>query len=69
LSNSGSGIKPEDYPHIFDPFFTTKTDATHFGLGLTVAECFVHAHGGTIEVTSSAGGETMVMVLLPAEGK
>jgi signal transduction histidine kinase len=66
LHDSGSGITSENLPHIFDPFFTTKTDAKHFGLGLTIAECFVHAHGGTIEVTSSDGGGTTVMVLLPA---
>lgn len=69
LRNSGSGIRQEDYQHIFEPFFTTKTNGKHFGLGLTIAESFVHAHGGTIEVTSSAGGETRVMVLLPAAGK
>lgn len=69
LHDSGSGIKAEDLPHIFDPFFSTKTNAKHFGLGLTIAECFVHAHGGTIEVTSSDGGGTRVMVLLPAAGQ
>lgn len=69
LHDSGSGITPENLPHIFDPFFTTKTDAKHFGLGLTVAECFVHAHGGTMEVTSPDGGGTRVMVLLPAAGQ
>jgi len=67
--DSGPGIKAEDLPHIFDPFFSTKTDARHFGLGLTITECFVHAHGGTIEVTSSDGGGTRVMVLLPAAGQ
>jgi K+-sensing histidine kinase KdpD len=68
---TGSGIKAEDYPHIFDPFFTTKVnaDVNHFGLGLTIAECFVNAHGVTIEVTSPEGGGTWVMVYFPAAGR
>jgi signal transduction histidine kinase len=69
LHDSGSGIRPEDLPHIFDPFFSTKTNAKHFGLGLTIAECFVQAHGGTVEITSPDGGGTRVMVLLPAAGQ
>jgi signal transduction histidine kinase len=68
LHDSGSGIKADDYPHIFDPFFTTKVNAevNHFGLGLTIAECFVNAHGGSIEVTSPEGGGTIVLVYFPS---
>jgi signal transduction histidine kinase len=68
LHDSGSGIKAEDYPHIFDPFFTTKVNANvnHFGLGLTIAECFVNAHGGSIEVTSPEAGGTVVLVRFPS---
>jgi signal transduction histidine kinase len=40
-------------------------DSNHVGLGLTIAECFVQAHGGTIEVTSFEGGGTRVRVLFP----
>ncbi|NVN93189.1 MAG: hypothetical protein HXX11_21690 [Desulfuromonadales bacterium] len=68
LCDSGSGIKVEDYPHIFDPFFTTKADATHLGLGLTIAESFVHAHGGTIEITPFEGGGTRVRVFFSDAG-
>lgn len=65
VRDTGSGIKTEDYPHIFDPFFTTKMDVKHFGLGLTIAEYFVQANGGTIEIRSSEGGGTRVMVNFP----
>jgi signal transduction histidine kinase len=68
LRDSGSGIKVEDYPHIFDPFFKTKVDEKHFGLGLTIAECFVQAHRGTIEITSPDEGGTRVMVHFPYGG-
>jgi signal transduction histidine kinase len=68
LHDSGPGIKTEDFPHIFDPFFTTKvnTDVNNFGLGLTIAECFVNAHGGSIEFTSPAEGGTLVTVQFPS---
>jgi signal transduction histidine kinase len=71
LHDSGSGINAEDCPHIFDPFFTTKVnaDVNHFGLGLTIAECFVNAHGGSIEITSPEGGGTRAMVSFPVAGR
>jgi signal transduction histidine kinase len=74
VSDTGSGIAPEQLSRIFDPFFTTKPDGT--GLGLSITHGIVHEHGGRIEVESrtaaeaSAAGETgtTVRVLLPYPG-
>ena len=68
ICDSGPGISEEVLPVVFDPFFTTKNDGHHFGLGLTIAECFIAAHGGTIGIESSAERGTCLRVSLPLAG-
>lgn len=65
VADSGCGITEENLPNVFDPFFTTRTSG-HFGLGLTVAQCFVQAHLGAIKMVSSGGCGTRVFVSFPA---
>lgn len=59
VSDTGSGIAADDLPRIFEPFFTTKTlDRSEFsgsGLGLSVSQSIVKAHGGTIFAASREG--------------
>ncbi len=43
VSDSGTGISPEQLPHVFDPYFTTKPRGV--GLGLANVHKFVEAHG------------------------
>jgi signal transduction histidine kinase len=70
IANTGPGIPPEQRPRLFERFF--RGDASHgnivegCGLGLSIAQWIVHAHGGTIRVESEEGGLTTVTVLLPA---
>jgi len=63
LTDTGSGIAPEDLPHIFDPFFTTKPRGT--GLGLAVVQGIIKEHGGRISVESQVGQGTRVTFALP----
>lgn len=66
ISDTGSGIPPEDIEHIFDPFFTKKEAGT--GLGLPMCSRIVEAgHGGRIFVDSKLGRGTNILVWLPAE--
>jgi two-component system NtrC family sensor kinase len=65
LSDTGSGIAPEDIPHIFEPFFTTKHDGKGVGLGLSVVYGIIERHGGKISVESLPGTGTTFTILLP----
>ncbi len=64
VRDTGRGIEPAELPRIFDLYYTTKPDGT--GVGLTVTQQIVTAHGGTIEVESKPGTGTVMTVRLPA---
>ena len=53
ISDTGTGIAPEDLAHVFDPYFTTKGHGT--GLGLATVHKIMEAHGGSVRVTSTPG--------------
>ena len=65
VSDTGCGIHPEDLQKIFDPFFTTKPAGQGTGLGLSVSQGIVKAHGGEITCESEVGKGTKFKVLLP----
>ncbi|MCX5876204.1 MAG: response regulator [Deltaproteobacteria bacterium] len=61
--DTGPGI-PESYlDKAKDPFFTTKTYGT--GMGLTLVERIVSAHGGNFSLKPHPGGGLEVQVVLP----
>lgn len=63
VSDSGSGITPENLPKIFDPYFTTKT--TGSGLGLAGAHSIIGNHGGAITVATEVNVGSTFTVYLP----
>lgn len=63
VTDTGTGIRPEDLPRIFDPFFTTKGEGT--GLGLSISHGTIKALGGDILVTSVPEKGTTFRVVLP----
>jgi PAS domain S-box-containing protein len=68
VTDTGSGIPPENLKDIFEPFFTTKEERKGIGLGLAVVYGIVARHHGKIEVESPpVGGETgsRFRILLP----
>ncbi len=66
ITDSGSGINPEDIPSIFDPFFTKKEGGT--GLGLFITYEIIQRHSGRVEVESELGRGSTFRVWLPAVG-
>jgi signal transduction histidine kinase len=64
VSDTGSGIAPEDLPHVFERFY--KGRGSHgSGLGLTIARSLIVAHGGDITARSTLGQGTTMTISLP----
>lgn len=67
VTDTGTGIDPEDLSHIFEPFYTTKEVGRGTGLGLSVSYGIAQKHGGHIEVKSKKGEGSTFTVVLPIE--
>ncbi|MEJ2097279.1 MAG: ATP-binding protein [Deltaproteobacteria bacterium] len=65
ISDTGSGIAPENLEKIFDPFFTTKPVGKGTGLGLSICYSIIRQLGGDISVTSQVGLGTEFVISLP----
>jgi signal transduction histidine kinase len=57
VTDTGSGILPEDLPRVFDRSFRglSREDRAGAGLGLAIAKRIVELHGGRIFVESAPG--------------
>jgi len=62
VTDRGEGVPPEIRDRLFDPFVTTKTEGS--GLGLSIVQRAVEAHGGLVTV-SPPGEETRFTIVLP----
>jgi signal transduction histidine kinase len=69
IANTGPGIAPSLLPRVFDRFFrgdpAHSNDVEGCGLGLSLAQWIVTAHGGTIRIESIPQRLTTVTVRLP----
>jgi two-component system OmpR family sensor kinase len=81
VRDTGIGISASDLPHVFERFWRADRvrsrrvatgdsswalDRGGFGLGLSIAQWIVQAHGGTLTVQSRLGRGSMFTVVLPA---
>ena len=64
VRNGGRPIPEAELPTLFEPFKKGQGNPAGLGLGLFIAREIVHAHQGSIDVTSSAEG-TEFTVRLP----
>ncbi len=63
IRDTGCGIPEDIRQKIFLPFYTTKGKGT--GLGLALVQKIVVSHGGSIDVESKEGEETVFRITLP----
>ena len=70
VADTGIGVPLRDQGHLFTRFFrasnATARAAQGAGLGLSIVENIVAAHGGEVSLTSTEGSGTVVKVRLPA---
>jgi PAS domain S-box-containing protein len=64
VEDTGAGVDPAHLGQIFEAFFTTKTDG--MGMGLSICNSIVRAHGGRLSATASALGGSLFRFTLPA---
>jgi signal transduction histidine kinase len=64
VTDHGAGIAPQIRDRLFDPFVTTKQGGS--GLGLSIVQRAVQAHGGIITVSPS-DEETRFTIVLPRD--
>jgi signal transduction histidine kinase len=63
VTDTGSGIPPENLDRIFEPYFTTKADGT--GLGLALARRIILEHRGSIRAENVPGGGARFVITVP----
>jgi len=69
ILDNGIGIEPEALVHIWEPFYRADKSRTRetggYGLGLSLCKTIVEAHDGKIDISSTPGQGTKVIVFLP----
>ena len=63
VSDNGNGISPDDIKKVFFPFYSTKPDG--LGIGLSLVQKIVMAHGGSVDVASVEGQGSTFRIFLP----
>jgi signal transduction histidine kinase len=66
IRDTGVGIPQNVLDRVFEPFFTTKDIGEGTGLGLSMVYGFAKQSGGHVEIDSSDGSGTEVMLYLPS---
>jgi signal transduction histidine kinase len=69
VSDTGTGIEPEEQGRIFEPFYRSQSDRfpEGLGLGLAIAQDLIEAHGGRLEVESQPGQGSQFTAWLPQQ--
>jgi signal transduction histidine kinase len=63
FEDTGPGISEEMRARLFEPFVSTKRNGT--GLGLSVSNEIMKAHGGSIEIAGAKGQGACIRVIFP----
>jgi len=65
IRDDGAGMPKEVIERAFEPYYTTKNTGT--GLGLAITRGIIEEHGGKIELSSTNGEGSQVLIRLPLE--
>ncbi len=65
IEDHGHGIPKNILPRVFEPFFTTKAPGKGTGLGLPVTRSIIDTHRGLIDIKSTEGKGTTMIITLP----
>lgn len=65
VTDTGTGISPENLKRIFEPFFATRTEDGGTGLGLSVSYGIIAEPGGFIEAESKVSKGSVITIWLP----
>lgn len=72
VSDSGTGIAANDLPNIFQMFYTTSNKGVDskrgVGLGLTICQSIIEAHGGKIHAENRPEGGAQFIFTIPLGG-
>lgn len=63
VADTGPGIAPEIADQLFKPFVTTKADG--MGIGLSICQSIIEAHGGRIWAEPNPGGGAVFRFVIP----
>jgi len=67
VTDTGSGIKPEDITKIFKPYYSTKKSGS--GLGLMIVDRIVREHGARLSVESVPGKGSNFTIIFPRNAR
>jgi two-component system sensor histidine kinase BaeS len=65
VSDTGAGFAEDQLSHLFERF-TRSADSKGSGLGLSIAQDLIRAHGGTIRAWNQPDGGAAIAFTLPA---
>jgi len=68
ITDRGPGIPEDELEHVFEPFYQSNRhqyEQQGIGIGLTLAQGIIQAHGGTLELHSAVGRGVQAIVGLP----
>jgi len=61
VADTGPGLTPEEHDRLFEPYFSRKKGGT--GLGLAIVKSIISDHRGSIRVSASCEGTTIIIDL------
>ncbi len=67
VENQGEGLTPDEMKKVFDRFYRGRTSKVGMGLGLTICQSIIKAHGGLIWAENKEGDGVIFCFTLPLQ--